>query len=96
MRPFEVPAGLPTHGPVALPFPPNGSRAHGEDIVVRSRPDAAGAWVGNIKQGHTPLGAMRAHPDGHNVVVIASGSRYLIDPEKREQISPGKANAIMS
>ncbi len=96
MRQFEVLAGLPAYGAMPLPFPPDGSRAHSEGIVVRFRPEAAEAWVGNFQQGCTWFNTVLAHPDGRQVVVIAGGAGYVVDPETREQTHQGKADTIMS
>ena len=96
MNQFEILAGLPPYGPMPLPFPPGNSRAHTEGLVVRFRPNDADAWVGNFQRGETWLDIVLAHPDKRQILVIAGGTGYVIDPEAREQTRQGKADEMLS
>jgi hypothetical protein len=83
MERFEILAGLPPYGAVALPFPSDGAGRHREGLVVRFNPASVEPWVGNFQRGATTYNSVLAHPDGRQVVVVAGGQGYVIDPEMR-------------
>ena len=95
MARFEVLQGLPPYGPMALPFPSTGRQAFKEGLVVRFWSKNSETWVGNFQQSFTGYDAVLAHPDGHQVVVIASGAGYVIDPEIRCETRRELSIAIM-
>lgn len=85
MQRFEILAGLPPYGAPALAFPSSGAGRHREGLVVRFNPGNVESWVGNFQRGATTYNAVLAHPDGRQVVVIAGGEGYVIDPESRSE-----------
>jgi hypothetical protein len=80
----RVLSGLPPYGPAALSFPH--ANAIREGFVVEFETEAGVAWVGNfamLSQGEslvlTDLGPSA-------VVVVASGTGYLVDAEEQKLI----------
>jgi hypothetical protein len=82
---FEVLPGLPTYGPNAEPFTATGQGAHREGFVVRFTAPDGGSWVGNFQRGLSGFDDVRAHPNGRDVLVIAGGQGYIVDPVDRSQ-----------
>jgi hypothetical protein len=86
VRNFELLEGLPTSGPVALPFPDDRRGSFREGLVVRFHTAAGNSWVGNFQRGFARgFDAAIDHPDGRNVIVVAGGDGYFVDPETRRQ-----------
>lgn len=101
---WDILDGLPTCGPGAVPFSATGQGEHREGLVVRfSLP--AGTWVGNFQRGLSSLDEIFAHPDGRHVVVVAGGTAYVVDANRRtlathfgggiEQVVPVPASALV-
>jgi hypothetical protein len=82
---FEILAGLPPYGAVALPFPSDGIGRHREGLVVRFDRASVEPWVGNFQRGATTYDSVLAHPDGQQLVVVAGGQGYVFDPEMRSE-----------
>lgn len=83
---FEVLDGLPTSGPIALPFPEDGRGSFRQGLVVRFSAGDGDSWTGNFQRGFARgFDCVIHHPDGRQVVVIAGGEGYVIDPESRRQ-----------
>jgi hypothetical protein len=76
---FEIFAGLPALGPLAVAFPAS-NLGFSEGIVVRVRPKSTEAWTGNFQCGENDHTAVYTHPDGKRLIVLAGGSDYLVDP----------------
>ena len=85
MSRFEIIDGLPSYGPAALPFPEDGRGAFREGFVIRFHPAACASWVGNFQRGISGGDWIVDRPDGQQVVVIAGGGGYVVDPETRRQ-----------
>jgi hypothetical protein len=85
MELFEILAGLPPYGAIALPFPSDGAGRHREGLVVRFNPANVEPWVGNFQRGTTTYDSVLGHPDGRQVVIVAGGQGYVIDPETRRE-----------
>jgi hypothetical protein len=82
---FEILAGLPPCGALALPFPSDGTGRHREGLVVRFNPTSVEPWVGNFQRGETTCDSVFSHPDGRQVVIVAGGQVYIIDPEMQRE-----------
>lgn len=80
---FEKLPGLPATGPWPEQFSATGMGKHREGVVVRFSPAVGPAWVGNFQRGLTRFDVVVPHPDGRQVVVIAGGQGYVVDPESR-------------
>jgi hypothetical protein len=83
---FEVLDGLPPYGPAPLPFPESGYGAFREGLVVRFHQAAGGIWTGNFQRPSSGgYDCVIGHPDHQQVIVIAGGQGYFVDPELRRQ-----------
>ena len=92
---FEILPGLPPYGPAAEAFPEDGQQAYREGLVVRFRPRGKPSWVGNFQKGWSEFDAVVLHPDRYQVIVVAGGAGYHIDPESRRQTHQfGSSGAI--
>ena len=80
---FEVLPGLPTYGLEAEPFTATRQGAHREGLVVRFTAPDGGSWVGNFQRGLSSFDDVQAHPNERDVLVIAGGQGYIIDPADR-------------
>jgi hypothetical protein len=85
MRNFEILPGLPPYGPPPLPFPASGERAFREGLVVRFHSEAGDPWIGNFQRGSESFDFVVDHPDRRQLIVIAGGEGYFVDPESRRQ-----------
>jgi len=81
---FEILAGLPGTGSYPEQFSTHGE-TYREGFVVRIIPAVGEPWVGNFQPfSRSPyLSAVFSHPDRSNLVVVAGGTAYLVDPETR-------------
>ena len=82
---FEVLGGLPPYGPAPLPFPENGDGAYREGLVVRFHQATGATWIGNFQRSILGCDWVIDHPDRRQVIVIAGGTGYFVDPELRRQ-----------
>jgi hypothetical protein len=80
---FEVLPGLPAYGPMALSFTRHGAREYREGLVVRFHPSSSEPWVGNFIGGETACNFVLDHPNGTDVIVVAQGEAYIVNPENR-------------
>lgn len=83
MTTFRRLPGLPPYGPVAVAFPPHWGSGAREGLVVEFAPNAGGAWVGNFQPGIGGVDYVRSHPNGRDVLVIANGSLWIVNPATR-------------
>jgi hypothetical protein len=72
--------GLPATGPYPEQFAPGARGTHREGYVVGVSVDDQEEWVGNFQRGGSNYDATFAHPNGRDVLVIAGGQGYVIDP----------------
>lgn len=77
---FEVLPGLPPYGELPKLISASGSPAYREGLVVQFLPGTLEEWVGNFQRGIGNLNLVAMHPNGREVVVIAGGECYLVDP----------------
>jgi hypothetical protein len=82
----ELP-GLPTTGPMPVPFSATGQGTHREGYVVEFRPGTENAWVGNFQRGLSGYDKVVKHPNGKHLVVISGGQAYVIDPDSKQEIN---------
>jgi hypothetical protein len=84
MTSFRRLAGLPPYGPRAVSFPTDWeSRGH-EGLVVEFASPSGQKWVGNFKPGLGGVDGVLLHPNGAEVLVIAAGSVWSVDPFSRD------------
>jgi hypothetical protein len=80
---FEVLPGLPPYGDWPEAFTETGQGRHREGYVVRFEPDGAAAWVGNFQPGLSSFSLVCEHLNGRELIVIAGGQGYIVDPSDR-------------
>jgi hypothetical protein len=81
---FKVLSGLPSTGPMYLPFSAKGSEKFSEGFVVQFLPgNAEQEWVGNFSKGLTSFSTVLLHPDGTSVIIVSGGQGYVVDPHAR-------------
>ncbi len=80
---FEILPGLPGTDPRPEQFSATGHGTHSEGFVVRFLPEQSESWVGNFQGGFGQAQGVYLHPDGKNILVIAAGQGYVVDPESR-------------
>jgi hypothetical protein len=92
---FEILAGLPASGLVAVAFPAS-DLGFREGLVIRVRPTSNEAWTGNFQCGENDHTAVYIHPDGKRLIVIAGGSDYFVDPRTKELMGQTTSNISFS
>jgi hypothetical protein len=53
-------------------------------MVVEFSPPAAGSWVGNFQRAIGSYSGAVAHPNARDVIVVAGGEGYVVDPATAE------------
>ncbi len=84
---FRALPGLPGTGPLPEQFSATGYGKHREGFVVELTPVEGEVWVGNFQPGLTAYSEVLAHPDETSLIVIAGGTAYVLDPNKRQLLS---------
>jgi hypothetical protein len=74
--------GLPPYGPMPTAFPREWSLLGREGTVVEFKSEE-GVWVGNFQPGLGGLQFAGLHPNGLDVVVIAAGDLWIVNPRER-------------
>ena len=77
--------GLPAYGPMPMAFPPEWGHFGREGTVVEFETDE-GVWAGNFQSGLGGLQFAGPHPNGINVVVIAAGDLWIVNPDERTAV----------
>jgi hypothetical protein len=93
---FEILPGLPPYGPAAEAFPADGRQAYWKGLVVRFTPRVKSSWVGNFARGSSGYDAVVLHPDQCQVIVVAGGAGYHVDPESRRQTHQFGSGGLIS
>jgi hypothetical protein len=80
---------LPPYGPPATAFPPEWGRVGREGVVVEFS-IGANVWVGNFRPGVGDLQFAGSHPNGQDIVIIANGDLWIVNPIERrgERVLP--------
>ena len=78
---FEILPALPIYGPHAVAFTETGKGTHREGLVVRVWNSHGTDWVGNFQPGLGGLSAVFPHPNGRELIVVARGQGYVVDPD---------------
>ncbi len=58
-----------------------------EGLAVEFYTDKGETWVGNFQLGLAGVSDATPHPNGRDVIVIAGGQAYIIDPETRSLVT---------
>jgi hypothetical protein len=72
--------GLPPYGDPAVSFSATGMGTHSEGLVVRFHRGDGSTWTGNFQRGYGQAETILTHPNGREVIVIAAGTAYVVDP----------------
>jgi hypothetical protein len=75
--------GIPPYGPAVTSFPSEWGLRGKEGFVVEFLPESPASWVGNFCHGLGELEEIHLHPNGHEVVVIAAGDIWFVNPDAR-------------
>lgn len=82
MASWTVLPGLPSYGPAPDQFP-DGRHAYREGLVVKFNLDSGSEWLGNFQLGMGGVNAVLPEPGTDNLIVIAGGDGYLVEPSTR-------------
>jgi len=80
---FEILDGMPPYGPCPEQFSATSWGTHSEGFVLRVNPDLAEPWIGNFQPGLTGYSCAYHHPNGRDLVVVAGGQAYVVEPASR-------------
>lgn len=87
MPKFKIRKYLPPYGPLPEQFSASGQGKYSEGFVVEFYPIASEKWVGNFQPGLSSFNAVAEHPNGIDIIVVAGGQAYVINPETRVLVS---------
>jgi len=78
---YEVLSGLPPYGEMYFPISPDGSFFYSEGMPVRFYRKDGTSWVGNFQPGFGHLDLVHQFENLKEILVVAGGQCYIIDPE---------------
>ena len=84
---YEILDALPTYGPMYIPVTENDETFYSEGFPVRFYKSDGTDWVANFKPGGTDLKKIYELKDTPNLLVIACGTCYLMNPDETKPIS---------
>ena len=84
---YEILESLPTYGPMYIPISEKEERYYSEGFVVRFSKLDGTDWVANFKPGWTSLKEVHELPYNTNLLIIAFGTSYIMNPEQTKPIS---------
>lgn len=92
---FKLLKGLPPYGPMATAIPSEWGRLGREGVVVEFHP-GGNSWIANFQPGLGGVTAVYPHPNGHDAVVVAKGTLWVVNPGKRsaEKLLPAVFKAL--
>jgi hypothetical protein len=77
---YEILPSLPAYGPMHISITHNGFPFYSEGFVVRFYKDDGSDWVANFQPGWGTLDRVIEFNNSSNLLVIAFGTCYLMDP----------------
>lgn len=84
---YEVLDALPTYGDMYIPVTEDGSSYYSEGLPIRLFKSDASSWVANFKPGWTRFKGVFDLSASKNLMVIAYGTCYIVDPEQTKPIA---------
>ena len=84
---YEILESLPTYGPMYIPVSDNDKPFYSEGFVVRFYRTDETEWVANFLPGWTNLKVIIELTDTTNLLVIACGTCYLMNPDDTKPLS---------
>ncbi len=79
---YEILESLPAYGPMYVPVSENNEDFFAQGFAVRFYRMDKTSWVANFKPGWTGLNEIHEFPDLPNLLVIAGGTCYIMNPEE--------------
>ena len=86
MKRFELLNSLPTYGPTYVPVTDNGEPFYSEGFAVRFYKTDGTEWVANFQPGWTDLREIIELEKTQNLLVVACGTCYLMNPNNTKPI----------
>lgn len=86
-RRYEILESLPTYGPMYIPVAENDEPYYSEGFVVKFFKSDGTEWVANFKPGCTGFNAVYEFGIEDNILIIAGGTCYLMNPEDQKSQS---------
>jgi hypothetical protein len=87
LKRYEILQSLPTYGPMYIPVTEDGTPYYSEGFPVRFIRKNGTEWVANFKPGWTNLKLVVELKKSSNLLIIANGTCYIINPENTIPIS---------
>ncbi len=89
---FEILKALPSSGPMYVSITETGEDYFSEGFVVRFFKSDGSNWVANFKPGWSGLDAAYEFVNQSNVLIIAGGCCYVMNPSNQEPLAVFGAN----
>ena len=86
-RKYKILSSLPAYGPMYIPVSESGEPFYSEGFPVRFYKSDGTNWVANFKTGCTELAEIYELKDTSNLLVVAYGQSYIMNPEETKPIS---------
>ncbi|MEI1279632.1 hypothetical protein V6Z05_14985 [Leptospira venezuelensis] len=87
MKRYEILESLPVYGPMYIPITEDGQLFYSEGFPVRFYNSDGTDWVANFKPGWTKLKRVIEFEMIQELLIIACGTCYLMDPNHSKAIS---------
>lgn len=84
---FERLNSLPPYGPMYTSITESGEEYFSEGFVVRFFKEDGTNWVANFQPGWTDLTDVMILQESHNLLVIANGICYIMNPNLTQPIA---------
>src|SRR5580658_7797405 len=81
---YEILDALPTYGPMYIPIP---SPFYSQGFVIRFYKEDKSEWVANFLPGGSGFNCVCEFSNSKNILVIAGGACYMMNPEETKPIS---------
>ncbi|WP_162796193.1 hypothetical protein [Pedobacter namyangjuensis] len=83
---YEILSSLPTYGPMYIPVTDNGEPFYSEGFPVRFYKTDGTEWIANFQPGWTDLKQVLEFEKTQNLLVIACGTCYIMNPNDTKPI----------
>ena len=83
---FEILESLPCYGNMYISIPENGYTKFSEGLPVKFYKEDGTDWVANFELGFSNLKFASKFKNSNNIIIIASGICYVINPESTKPI----------
>ena len=83
---YEILDSLPTYGPIYIPVTGDDEPYYSQGLAIRFYKDDNSDWVANFKPGWTGLNAIYEFENQKNVLVIAGGTCFIMNPNESKPI----------